>query len=235
MKNSLIKNGLFPSLILLIGIGLIFGACRKKGDNEKLDPSQNQSAQNLIPKDSGSWWLMNADDGSGSITLAEGLDSVVLGARYDYYRMVDTSNGKITPKFYAENDSFYISAINLERHTYQYVPAIICTVNPKEGDAWINTSQITYNGLLVDVKTEGKVTETGAQATFNGKHFTNVVKTENKLKARLHNTVVWFDCGYLNLQFAPNIGIICEDLDVHVLNFFQNKVRNEIVDYHIMD
>lgn len=213
---------------------LCFSSCRKKGDNEKLD-GKNQTAADLIPADSGSWWLMKANDNSVSVTTATGRDTFLAGNTYDYFEMKDTSNGHIAPYFYAKNGGYYLSLIDLTGDGEEFIPAIICTVSPKAGDEWLNTSQIHYSGIAVDVKTKGEVISTGGSLTLNGHTYQNVIQTKNELKAKPNSTPAWLNCGTLTMYFSPGIGVLKSDLDVSVIGLFQTHIANQLLDYHIED
>lgn len=227
------KSRVNSFFIVFLAATCLFSSCRKKGNNEKLDKGNNESSSELIPATTGSWWLMKADDNSVSKTTATGIDSAVGGGQYDYFEMKDTSTGYITPKFYAKNTDYYLNLIDLSDGDGQYVAAIICTVDPKAGDTWTNTSQMQYSGMTVDVKTEGKVTEVDGTLTINGHTYTNVIHTKNELKGKVHGTPVWINCGELNMDIKPGVGILKSDLDVHILSFFQKQISNSLLDYHI--
>lgn len=230
MKFTFNKLQLFSFIFL--GIFFLFSSCEKKGDNEKLT-GKNQTADQLIPTDSGSWWLIKASDNTISITTATGRDTFIEGNTYDYFEMKDTATGDITPYFYAKNGNYYLTLINLLEDSNKYIPAIICTVDEKSGDTWENTSQMQYSGMTIDIKTDGKVLSTTESLTLNGHTYQNVIKTNNNLKAKLHATPVWLDCGSFTMYFAPGIGVLKQDLNLSILGFFQKQISNYVLDYHI--
>lgn len=211
---------------------LCFASCRKEGDNEKLD-GENQTSTDLIPASSGSWWLMQANDNSVAITTATGRDTFLAGNTYDYFEMKDTSNGHITPYFYAKNGDYYLSLIDLTGDGEEFVPAIICTVSPQTGDDWLNTSQIHYSGFPIDVRTKGSVVSTGGSITLNGRTYQNVIKTENQLQAKPSGTPAWLNCGTLTMYFSPGVGVLQSELNVSVAGFFTTDISNYVLDYHI--
>lgn len=228
--NFSIKRFRFWGVIAL-SLFVCLASCRKKGDNEKLT-GENQNAPELMPTDSGSWWLMKDNNGEITITTATGRDSFIENNTYEYYEMRDTGTGAITPYFYAKNDGYYLSLPDITGQG-DFIPTIICTVNPKVGDTWTNTSLIHYSGIPVSIKSNGKVVTTTGSLTINGHTYQNVVETENDLKAKPSFSPVWMDAGTLTIYFVSGIGIIKNDLDVDVSGVFQTYVSDELLDYHI--
>lgn len=231
MQLSFNKFQLFSLAFVSFAL-LLFSSCRKEGDNEKLS-GQNQSADELIPTDSGSWWLIQANDNTVSKMTATGRDSFIEGNTYNYFEMRDTVTGNITPYFYAKNGGYYLTLISLLDDSSEYMPAIICTVAEKEGDTWENTSQMQYSGMTIDLKTEGNVVSTSETLTLNGHTYHNVIKTKNDLKAKLHNIPLWVDCGSFTMYLAPGIGVLKQDLNISILTYFQKQISNYVLDYHI--
>lgn len=215
-----------------LSICFLFFSCTKEGDNQKLQ-GQNQTADKLIPTDSGSWWLVKASDSTVSLITATGRDSFIEGNTYDYFEMKDTVNGAVSPYFYAKNGNYYLTLISLLSDSNEYIPAIICTATKKVGDSWENSSQMVYSGMTIDIKTEGEVISTTESLTLNGHSYQNVIKTKNTLKAKLHTVPIWVDCGDFTMYFAPGVGVIKQDLNISILGYFQKQISNYVLDYHI--
>lgn len=232
MKRKL-RLTILAGIMISFGLFCLFPSCRKKGDNEDLNPGDNQTHATLIPTDSGSWWLLKGSDSTTSKLTSTGRDTFISGGNYAYFEMEDTILKTITPKFYAKNGGYYLNLIDITEGDGQYVPVIICTLEPKVGDTWTNTGQVTYNGILVDLKMEGEVISISKQLTFNGKVYKDVIETRNKLKAKPHITPTWINCGQITMNIKEGVGVVQQDLDIHILSFFQKQVSDYLLDYHI--
>mgnify|MGYP000988653738 CR=1 FL=1 len=219
--------------IPLLAFSLLSACKKKKGDNKS--DENNTTVEDFMSTKLGSFWYYKSNEGAVNFVEATGKDSMVQGAKYDYYTAKDTNaNYWITATYYAKNGNNYINLVDLDGSQTNYVPVIIFVDSAKVGDNWTNTHTMKYSGNNVDLQIEGEVIAVGATETIEGKTYTNVTKVKSKLKGRSIPLVPAFiNCGYAEMWFQKGVGVLKKDIDLDILIFYKRKYQEWIIDYHI--
>lgn len=224
----------FRWLAIAIITTLTIGACEKKKGDNKVDDN-NTTVEDFMSTKVGSYWWYHTNEGNVNYVEATGKDSVVNGAKYDYYTAKDTNaNYWVTATYYAKNGNNYINLIDLDGSQKNYVPVIIFVDSAKVGDSWTNTHSMTYQGANVDLLIEGEVIAVGATEIIDGKTYNNVTKVRSKLQGRSIPLIpAYADCGFAEMWFQKGVGVLKKDIDLKIFMFYSRKFQEWIVDYHI--
>lgn len=221
------------SLLILFVFGFLLSSCKKKvGDNDKI-VKPNDKVTDYMSTKSGSWWLYASRDGFVVKRNATGLDSMVMGFKYDYYLTVDTNSQAETPEFFAKNEDKYTMLIDMDGTQSNYIMGIVQKDSTFVGDSWTNTKSMTYSGIPVDLLIEGEVKAINQTLTINGNTFTNVTEVRNTLKAK---TVItpYINCGYVNMWFSKGVGVIKTDFNINIMSgAYTKKHTDSLIQYHI--
>lgn len=223
----------FPYLsftVLLLAAVVLSASCNKrKGDNQDLDPN-NQQPNDYMSTQTGSWWLFGADDGKVYKRMATGQDSMKNGLLFSYYESIDTNSHYITPEYFGKNGNKYVSLFDLDGSQSNYITVVLLEDSAQTGDAWSNTQTYQSN---YDLLVESHVVSTDGTLTLNGETYTNVTHVYNTLFAKPKVTPNYIDCGNINVWFAKGVGLVKEDADISVLGIYNLQHKDSLLAYHI--
>lgn len=227
--RSLLKFG----LIILV-TGLVFSSCKKKpGDNEKL-AEENDPVSDFMSVKEGSWWKYGSTRSSSLMRRATGRDTSKLGRTYNYFETTDEESQHITPEFFGKNEDKYLMLVDLDGTESQYITVVVQKDNPKTGDKWENTGEITYSGIKFDLRTKGEVISSGGSMTIAGKTYADVTEIKNKLEAKIALTPLYTDCGSATMWFSKGVGIIKTDFNINIASgVFTEQYQDSLLEYHI--
>lgn len=222
--------------LLALGTAIIFASCTKKqGDNQKLDPDKNTTVTEYMSTKPGSWWLFkNVENNTTKETTRTptGNKATIDGFEYDLYHSVDSSTMYVTNEYFAKNEDFYLTLIDLDGSQNDYVKAIVYKDNGKIGDKWTSTHQMTYSGMNFDIEITSTITGINETRTLNGQSYDSVFVTSSSLRAK-SAIIPWTNCGSVEMWFRKGIGILKTDFDISILSVYNRQTQVELLDYYI--
>lgn len=223
--------------LLALSISLIFGSCTKKGvgDNQTLDPDKNTTVTEYMSTNPGSWWLFKLEENNTIKETARkptGNKATIDGFEYDLYHSIDSSTMYVTNEYFAKNEDFYLTLIDLDGSQTNYVRAIVYKDNGKIGDTWTSTHQMTYSGMNIDIEITTSISGINDTRALNGKSYDSVFVTSSTMRAK-SGLIPWTNCGNVEMWFRRGIGILKTDFNMSILNLYNRQTKVELLDYHI--
>lgn len=212
-------------------VSLLLAAC-KKGDNTKLEDT-NQTVSDYMSTKEGSWWMYASADGTVFIRRATGVDSTMLDKVYNFYKSTDTASQYVTPEYFGQNGQYFLTLIDLDGGQENYIAAVVNKDNPQLGDEWSNTGSITYSAIPFSLLTEGTITGVNQTIVIGNNVFDSVVETTTQLKAKPVISPSYTNCGTAKMWFKRGVGIIKSDFDISVASLYSKQYKDSLIDYHI--
>ncbi|MGC4058029.1 MAG: hypothetical protein QM743_07890 [Chitinophagaceae bacterium] len=223
---------------LFLSAGLLSSCTKKNGENQNLDPNNNQTFDIMSTK-SGSWWLYNADDGSVFYRYATDKDTSKDAILYKYYYRIDTTSRlrEQIPEFFGKNSGKYISLIDLDGKQKNYITYVILKEGAYVGQSWDNTERRKIEGVNVDMLIESEVKSVSDVLVLNGHPYDSVIHVYNNLKAKIVGTPLYTDCGDLDVWFRIGVGILKENGNIDIspagVSLLSKTYKDYLLEYHV--
>ncbi|MCC6185652.1 MAG: hypothetical protein IT256_00720 [Chitinophagaceae bacterium] len=181
-------------------------ACKKKTIEKVTDNTKRQEMDAFSTK-KGSWWLYTAEDGSVFYRYATGETRDLKGLTMEYYYRIDTTSvmKEQIPEYYGKFDGRYLSMIDLDGSSTDYINFVYLKEGYHTGMTWYNEEKEKLQGWNVVLGIDSRVVSDNETIVVNGKVYGNVVHIFNNLKARLTVMPAMVDCGDLEVWYKKGI------------------------------
>lgn len=224
--------------LLALGISLIFASCSKKteGTNQNLDPDKNTTVTEYMSTNPESWWQFRMEENN---TVKEttrrptGNKATIDGFEYDLYHSIDSSTMYITNEYFAKNENYYLTLIDLDGSQSNYVKAIVYKDDGKLGDTWTSTHQMPYSGMNIDIEITSTISGINETKQLHGKSYDSVFVTSSTLRAK-SGLIPWTNCGTVEMWFRRGIGILKTDFNISILSLYNRQTKVELLNYQIV-
>jgi hypothetical protein len=230
-------KSLLKITIILFLSNLLLG-CKKKNVEKVIDNTNRQQMDAFSTK-KGSWTLLSSDDGSVFYRYATSETRDIKGLKMEYFYRIDTTSvmKEKIPEYYGKFDGKYLSMIDLDGSSKDYINFVYFKEGFTTGMSWYNEEKEIIQGWNLVMGIDSKILNDNESLMVNGKIYDNVIHVFNNLKARLAIMPTMVDCGDLEIWYKKGIGIIKNKGNIKIapagVTLVEKVYSDQILDYHL--